>query len=184
MRLAVALACAAMPVAPMGRNFHQPAFIVQSLLYSFSIRAVALGAIRQRHAALDFRHVAWMSAGFLSLTTLTLARVRANGTSWAGLWNGIIGTPIRFSKAIQNVHPAPLALSALSISAGLLLLWSIDRGLESIAWYRRWLGLSLIVLTLFRPEAAIWLTPGILWIFFGNHPARTCPSSPYSQYWR
>jgi hypothetical protein len=159
--------CIAMPGLVMHRQFPAPDVLVQSVVWTFGVWAVLDRLRRNAIVELDWRASLWALIGFVSIASLTVITVLHHGTSLAGLLDGVIFQPLRFSRAV----PFPdfrlfeyLGVLGSVASAGLYV-WDRKRGRKSIpARVQAGLGFAVIIVAVVAPRLASDLAPGILWM--------------------
>jgi hypothetical protein len=167
----VAVVSAAMPVVLMRNHIGLPAVALQCLLYSFSLAVLALWFFRYRPAAVSWNDAFWLAGGFFACFASTIAIIRLHGVSWAGLTNGVLLSPLRFSGAIKDCRPMPAAVSAAALAAGAALLVVGVRHPDALLRWKPLLAAGTVVLMVFLPRLFIGLAPGMLWMLLTPGPA-------------
>jgi hypothetical protein len=160
----LAVMCLALPPMLMRNHIALPAVALRSALYSFSLFALAVRLFGSRAAATDWSDAGWMAGGFAGSCIATLATVRAHGTSWTGLLDGVLLTPMRFSHAIQDSRPEPFALTFAALVAGVALWLLAMRRPAALAPWKPVVAAGILALALVSPHLLIAIVPGVLWM--------------------
>ena len=164
----VRLLCTLMPAVLMRSHFGNPIAVMQCAIYTFGIWAVLDAQRRNAAPELDWPVFGWAAVGFLSVVVVTVGSAYAHGTSFTGLFEGVLMQPLRFGGAIpfqKPRHTLELYLDALFCAGGVAL-WVYHRFCGGLpAYFRTVAAFALILAGASIPRLATVIAPGVMWLF-------------------